>query len=257
MAAVAVGNSSVSAQPCTIDPSSLAYTSPQYNYGYSVIVPVSVTCSFVGGQLYAVGNAINTSTNARVGSASAVRLFSAYGTNIYTGQLSITIPPGGAVNTLEVSLAIYSGVYYGYSSSIVAGSPLATSVETVQVSSNNYYGYYASCYYTNNCAPGYPSYPGYGSQVYNSCYSPSSDGTVQCVGYLYQDPNSCVVLVIPIYSSVGVVSYQYFTLQSLPSSYPGIGTWVTVNGQLHQGPNVSSTGASCPGNYINVSSISP
>ena len=251
MAAVTAGNSLVSAQACTIQSSSLAYTSPQYNYGSSVLVPVSVTCPFVGGQLYAVGNAIDAS-NAPMGSASAVRLSSAYGTNIYTGQLSFSIPPGVTEYTWQVTISIYSSVYYyGYGSTLVTGSPLATSVETVQIHPNNSYANYASCYYTNSCVPSAQT------QIYASCHTPSSNGTVQCVGYLYENPNSCIELVIPIYAVVGEASYQYFTLQSLPSSYPAIGTWVTVNGQLHQGPNFSSTGASCPGNYINVSSISP
>jgi hypothetical protein len=247
MAAVAAGNSSVSAQACTIQSSSLAYTSPQYNSGSSVLVPVSVRCPFVGGQLYAVGSAVDAS-NAPMGSGSVVRLSSAYGTNIYTGQLSFSISPGVTEYTWRVTISIYSGLYYGYGSTLVTGSPLATSVETVQIHPNNYANY-ASCYYTNSCLPSIQT------QVYNSCHSPSSNGTVQCVGYLYQNPNSCVELVIPIYPVAGEVSYQYLTLQSLPSSYPAIGTWVTVNGQPHLGPNFSSTGAACPGNYLNVTSI--
>jgi uncharacterized membrane protein YcgQ (UPF0703/DUF1980 family) len=47
---------------------------------------------------------------------------------------------------------------------------------------------------------------------------------------------------------------QYYTLHG-QSSYPTNGTWVTVKGQMYQGYNTSPTGAACPGNYINVSSI--
>jgi hypothetical protein len=243
MAAVAVGNSPVSADPCTIRTSSLAYTStPHYNYYTSgVIVPVSATCSFVGGQLSAVGKATDASTNAHVGSAIAA-LSSDYGTNIYTGQLVFSLPPEVTVHTLQISISIYSDVY---NEPYTNGSPLTTSVETVQVNSNNYYINYANCYYNNHCA-----------QIYNACHSPSSNDTVQCAGYLYQNPNACVELVIPIYSSVGAVSYQYYTLQKLPASYPAIGTWVSVTGQLNHGNNFSSTGRACPGNYINVTSIS-
>lgn len=243
MVAVAVGNSPVSADVCSIQPSSLAYTQPNYYNSYTsgVIVPVSATCSFIGGQLYAVGDVTDASTNAHVGSANTV-LFSAYGTNIYTGQLAFSVPHEATEHTLRISISIYSGVYNGpYSNP----SPLTTSVETVHTNYNNYYSNYANCYYSNNCAP-----------VYNSCSSPSTNSQVQCVGYLYQDPNACVILVIPVYSSVGLLSYQYYTLQKLPSPYPPIGTWVSVTGQLTQGNNFSPTGGGCPGNYINVASIS-
>lgn len=263
LAAIAVGNSPVSAQQtgCTIRPSSLAYTSPNFSYGYNsyvaagVLVPVSVTCSFVGGQLYAVGSAINPSTNARVDSAAAA-LSSAYGTNIYTGQLAFSIPFEVTGYTLQISISIYSGVTYNYgnygSYSYGTGVPITSSVETVQVNTNSNYVNYASCYYGYNCESN--------AQVVNSCNTPNSDGTVQCIGYLYENPNSCFELVIPIpvVSSTGFVSSQYsqyYTLQQLPASYPAIGTWVSVTGQLHQGPNFSSTGAACPGNYLNVNSI--
>ena len=255
MAVVAVGYSPVSADmACTIQPSSLAYVSQHY-YNYNtddLIVPVSATCSFTGGELSAVGTATDTSTNAPAGTAPVAGLYSAYGTNIYAGRLVFSLAPGLMGHTLQISISIYSGGYntgnYGQYSST---SPLATSVETVQVNfnyPNNYYtnyNYGANCYYNNNCPQ---------SLVVNSCQA--SSGQVQCVGYLYQDPNSCVELVIPVYSVYGVVSYQYYTLQNLPASYPAIGTWVSVTGQLFQGSNVSPTGAACPGNYINVSSIS-
>jgi hypothetical protein len=220
--------------------------SPQYNYPYynEVVVPVSATCSFVGGQLYAVGKAVDASTNAPMGLASPVRLSSAYGTNIYTGQLSFLVPREATGYRLQVTISIYSGFYYGYSNE----SPLATSVQTGQVNPSMYYGNYENCYYSNNCAQE--------AQIYTSCHSPSGNDTVQCIGYLYENSNSCIELVIPIYAPVGEETYQYFTLQKLPASYPAIGTWVSVTGQLYQGPNVSSTGAGCPGNYINVASIS-
>jgi hypothetical protein len=199
-----------------------------------------------------MGIAIDTSTNARVGSAPFATLYSASGTNIYAGQLMFSLPPEVTGHALQISISIYSeiyGVYNGYSTE----PPLTSGVETVQATPNNYnnyyYNYYVNCYYNNSC----PSV-GTSPPMINSCQATS--GQVQCVGYLYQDPNSCVVLVIPVYSSIGLVSYQYYTLQKLPSSYPAIGTWVSVTGQLSQGTNFSSTGAACPGNYINTASIS-
>jgi hypothetical protein len=242
MAAVGVGNSPVSADPCVVQLSSSALMAQNYNYYNSyigVITPVSVTCSFVGGQLYAVGDTTDTSTNTHVGSASAV-LASAYGVSTYTGQLVFSLPPTVIGHPLQISVSIYNGVIGSYNT----GPALATAVGTVQVNSSNPIPY-ANCYATNSC-----------NQVYNYCRPTSDPSTMQCTGYLYKDPNGCVELVISVYSPYGFLSYQYYTLQKLPASYPAIGTTVTVTGQVVQGSNLSSTGASCPGNYINVASIS-
>lgn len=112
----------------------------------------------------------------------------------------------------------------------------------------NYYGY-----------PGYvyPGYDPYGN-FYPPCQPMNSNNTVQCVGYIDQNQNGCMVLVIPIsnpYIAENLV-YQYYTLQHLPASVPPTGTLVTVKGQMYQGYNASPSGAACPGNYINVASIS-
>jgi hypothetical protein len=256
MTAVALGNSPVSAEPCTIQPNSLAYVTPNYNYYTTgVIVPVSATCSFVGGQLYAVGDATDSSTSAHVGSAPIAKLYAAYGTNIYAGQLVFTIPPQATGHPLQISISIYNevyGFYNGYSNA----PALTSTVETVQVNSNNYYYNYNNCYYNSNCGFTSPGNNYMGNNNLVKCPSPSNNNQVQCFGYLYQDPSSCVILVIPVYSSIGLLSYQYYTLQKLPSTFPPIGTWVSVTGELNQGNNYSSTGAGCPGNYINVASIS-
>ncbi|HUK28243.1 MAG TPA: hypothetical protein VLV31_07455, partial [Candidatus Acidoferrales bacterium] len=106
---------------------------------------------------------------------------------------------------------------------------------------------------------GYPAYPG--SYPYNSAYGGCSysqnTNTYQCYGYIYQAGNGCVELVVPAnnYPYYGGTAYQYYTLHNL-SSIPPNGTWVSVTGPMTQGYNTSSTGASCPGNYINVNSIS-
>ena len=93
--------------------------------------------------------------------------------------------------------------------------------------------------------------------MYSYCYSSNMDNNKQCVGYLDQNQNGCVELVIPDYSPYGFLDYQYYTLQNLPSSYPAIGTWATVTGQLHIGQNFAANGAACPGNYLNVTAITP
>lgn len=100
----------------------------------------------------------------------------------------------------------------------------------------------------------YGCYPYCNSNTY-TCQS-NSGAPSTCSGYLYQDPNGCVELAIPVYSPYGILSFQYYTLQGLPASHPAIGAWVTVTGQVYLGPNQGPNGVACPGNYITVSSIS-
>ncbi len=136
---------------------------------------------------------------------------------------------------------------------------------------------YSTCYpYPQNGYNGYWYYygqsPYYCSYNYNSCYvngpsqysyssacqSTGSNGLSQCSGYLHQDQNGCVELSIPLYSPYDTAQvYQYYTLYHLPSSYPPIGSWVTVTGRVYPGSSPGFPfGTSCPENYINVSSIS-
>jgi hypothetical protein len=120
--------------------------------------------------------------------------------------------------------------------------------------SPNYYYYDQYYYYYSN--PYYPYYYSSYQGYQPPCQTVTAyNNTVTCSGYLYQDPNQCTVLVIPIYSPYQYNVYQYYTLQNAPPNLPSMGTWVTVAGQLHQGANTSPTGASCPGNYIIVTSL--
>ena len=108
-------------------------------------------------------------------------------------------------------------------------------------------GYYNGAYY------GY-----WNGNFYPPCQSSGSSNNVTCSGYLFEAQNGCTVLVIPIANPYYSESYafQYYTLHNLPSNVPSNGSWVSVAGALYQGANTSSNGASCPGNYIDVTSIS-
>jgi len=90
------------------------------------------------------------------------------------------------------------------------------------------------------------------------CQSSGSNNTSTCQGFLYQAPNGCTELVVPIQNAYiqESTSYQFYTLHNLPSNVPSSGSWITVSGQMNNGANTASNGAACPGNYINVSSIS-
>ena len=123
----------------------------------------------------------------------------------------------------------------------------------------SYYG----CYYQN---PGYYYYPGnyYGYGYYGyypPCQNTGSADNVSCQGYVTRDSYGCTLLAItttsnPYPSYATGLMLEYYTLQNLPANPPQSGAWVTVTGQLYQGYNASPSGASCPTNYIVVSSIS-
>jgi len=130
---------------------------------------------------------------------------------------------------------------------------------------NGYYNGYSYGYY-------YGQSPYYCSYNYNSCYvngplqysynsacqSTGSNNLSQCSGYMHQDQNGCVELSVPLYSPYNTAQiYQYYTLYNLPASYPPLGSWVTVTGQVYAGSSPGFPyGATCPGNSINVTSIS-
>jgi hypothetical protein len=138
------------------------------------------------------------------------------------------------------------------------GTQTITSITTTTSTSTAGYGYgnYQNCGYYGCSSPGSGYY--FNGNYYTTCQSTGNGNTFQCSGYLYQNSNGCIELVVPIFSGYSFESpaYQYYTLQNLPSSHPPAGTWVTVNGQLNQGYNMPSNGPACPGNYINVTSIS-
>lgn len=160
---------------------------------------------------------------------------------------------------------------YSVQTQTVTTANTVTSVTTVTGIPPTAFGYgnYQYCgYYGCYGSPGnYYYYPGYYNGYYgyygysSPCQATGSNGNVTCFGYIYQAQNGCTLLVVsttsnpyPSYAT-GVVN-EYYTLHNLPSNSPQPGSWVTVNGQLYQGYNTASNGASCPNNYIIVSSIS-
>jgi hypothetical protein len=107
-----------------------------------------------------------------------------------------------------------------------------------------------------NCGPYGCSAPSLGAYG-NPCQSTNQSGTVQCSGYLSEPGDGCTVLAIPYWNPdlLESTAYQYYTLRNAPTSLPSPGSWITVTGQLGVGYSPGTNGASCPGNYINVSSI--
>ena len=156
---------------------------------------------------------------------------------------------------------------YSTQTQTVTVASTTTSSATVTMAQPVGYGYWGyqgcSSYYGCYQYPGYYYvYPGYyyGYHGYLPCQSTSSKN-VTCSGYFYQANNGCTLLAIPTsnnpYPSYATtLVYEYYALHNLPSNVPASGTWITVNGQLYQGYNTAPNGASCPTNYIVVTTIS-
>jgi len=180
---IATNNSLAFAQPCQAQLGSPSVSSQQYNsyyyYGgnFQVTVPVSATCPFYPGQLYATGTAYDTTYNTNIGSANTV-LTSTYGGYGLSGQLSFTLPSSAQSHSVQFTVSIYgtqNGYYGGYYNGYYGGALLAQATSTFVVSPNYYQGY-----------PGYPSYPSYPYPSYPSYpYNPSYPGSGYYYNYYY------------------------------------------------------------------------
>ena len=112
--------------------------------------------------------------------------------------------------------------------------------------------------YQMNCAGGSTSYGCNWPYTYDACWGTGQGNNVACDGYLVQGPNGCTELAVPT-DTVEQPAYDHYALQNLPSSFPPMGSWVVVKGQLWLASNSNSAanGAACPTNSIAVTSIQP
>jgi hypothetical protein len=272
-----------SSMACTAQLTYSITTATYVNRNIGLSVPVTVSCPFnnsLSSSLYAVGSAADTSmsTYPSLGSVSTVLPYSTSNANYY-GRLTFTLPPSVLGHTLQISVTVYGGGQYGpiNLNGQYGSSQLAVQSETVQINPSNYssnwspYQNVPSCYNGENCynynqSPYgcfQNSYCNYANEPVTQCHvtTPGSNNTTTCSGYLYLNQNGCSELVIPINGPYSQQVYQYYTLTNMPSSSAHTsGAWVTVTGQLsvnQSGAQVSPNGAACPGNSINVSSMSP
>jgi hypothetical protein len=181
--AIASTNSFVLAQPCEAQLGSPSVATQQYYYyggNFQVSVPVSATCSFYPGQLYATGTAYDTTYNTNIGSANTA-LSSTYGGYGFTGQLSFTLPSSAQYHSVQFTVSIYgtqNGYYGGYYNGYYGGALLAQTSSTFVVSPSYYnQGYPSYPYY-----PAYPSYPNY---PYYPSYHYYYPGSGYYYGYYY------------------------------------------------------------------------
>src|SRR5208282_2381015 len=188
-AVFAMSGSPVYAQtPCIAQASYPVVSSPQYyNSNIAVTVPVSASCSYIVGPLFAVGDAYDTSISTDLGTVSTG--LGSVGGGSYTGQLLFSLPLSTLGHTVQFSVSIYNNNNGQY------GSPLATTSQSITIGSsinqgypNNYcqpgYAYAGgTCYpptYYSNCYNGYYYagsscyYPGYSNNYYSSNYYGSS-----------------------------------------------------------------------------------
>src|SRR5208282_2589632 len=141
-AVFAASGSPVFAQtPCIAQASYPAVSTPQYNSNFAVTVPVSASCSNIGGPLFAVGDAYDTSISTDLGTVSTG--LSSVGGGSYTGQLLFSLPTSTLGHTVQFSVSIYNNNNGQY------GSPLATTSQSITIGSSINQGY-PNNYYSSN-----------------------------------------------------------------------------------------------------------
>jgi len=174
---------------------------------------------------------------------------------ISAGLFAYTSMNPQTVTLVSTSFATQTSFITSYETSTSYST--VTSLTTMTTALGMGYPYGQNCY--NSGCYQTPCYScGYNSDINsNPCLITSNSNAAQCSGYLFISGTGCVELVIPISALLGGTVYQYYTLQNLPRTYPAIGSWVTVTRQFHQGLNTAPNqpALACPGNYINVTSI--
>jgi len=136
IAIIAIGATSnlVSADSCIATLNYPIMPAAYSNANIPIVVPVSATCTTsYGSQLYATGNAYDSTSNSGLGSVSAV-LQSTDGGNTFNGQLGFNLPPSTQGHTVQLSVSIYYGQYGN-------GNPITATNETFQVGAGNQYQY--------------------------------------------------------------------------------------------------------------------
>ena len=187
--AVAAGNSpALAQQPCQVQLGSPNVSNQYYYYGgnFQLTLPVSASCSFYAGQLYATGSAFDTNYGTNVGTTQTV-LSSTYGGYGYTGQLSFTLPTSASGHSVQFSVSVYgsqSGYYGGY----YGTSLLAQSISTFVVAPNYYQAYPSYPSYTTPSYPTYPTYPTYPSYTTYPSYQTYTSYPTYPSNYYYSSP---------------------------------------------------------------------
>ena len=178
LVAVAASSGLVFAQSCPLQIGSISasqYNGSNYYYGANspsniqMTMPISLSCPYMGGQLWAVGNVYDTITNTNLGSNNIVMNSNG---GYYSGQLVFNLPSSVIEHQLQVSVSVYSSYSYGQ-----YGSLVATSSPTVTIHASSVYNNYQ-----------YGNYPSYGSYPYSSYYNGYPSYYYYQNGYTYYYP---------------------------------------------------------------------
>ena len=155
--AVATNNNFASAQPCQASLGSPNVYAQQYYSGgnFQVTLPVSVTCPFYQGQLYATGTAYDTTYNTNIGTTN-VALGPTYNGYSSTAQLTFSLPSSAQSHAIQFSVSIYSTTN-GYYGAYLGNALLAQASSTFIVGPSYYQSYYPG----STTYPTYPSYSTY------------------------------------------------------------------------------------------------
>jgi hypothetical protein len=106
MLILVANNGFVYAQPCTATLSYPVIPTPYGNSNVPFVVPVSASCTTYYNQLYATGNAFDSTSNTGLGTASAV-LASVNGGTQFSGQLGFGVLPTSPGDSVQISVSIY------------------------------------------------------------------------------------------------------------------------------------------------------
>ena len=159
-----------------------AYGSSNYE-SIQMTVPISMSCSYMGNQLWAVGTVYDTVTNQNLGSNNIVMNPNG---GYYSGQLVFAMPLSIVEHLLQVQINIYSSYNSGQYNSLVASSSPTVTIHSSMVYNNNYNSY------------------NYNNNPYYYC-----NGYTYCNGYSYYYPSH-------YYYSNGYTYYYYY---SHPTNY--------------------------------------
>ena len=200
--AIGVNSSLVSADACTAQ---LNYPVMPTGYTYSnvpIAVPIMTTCTTnYGSQLYATGNAYDSTSNSGLGSVSTV-LQSVNGGTTFNGQLNFNLPPSTQGHTVQLSVSINDQ----------NGNQITATGETIQVGTGPQQQQvttttvtqadpYQNAYLPQNQYPYPTAYPAPSNQPYSSPQG----------SYQYRNQNSPVR-----------VQYQTYRYRSLLLDYIAI-----------------------------------
>ena len=220
IATFATSNSQVFAQSPCIAQVSYPAISSSYNPNIGMTVPVSATCSGYSGQLFAVGDAYDTTTNSDLGSVNTG--LSSAGNGNFNGQLNFYLPTTVQGDTVQISVSLYNTAFGNN------GSLLATTSQAITIN-GGYNQSYQNSYSYNNYNNSY-SYcqPGY-SYVGGSCNPPNNNNaSYYNNGYPnnynnYSNYNNYYAYCPPGYSYIGgscsFPGYYYYSIYRYHGNY--------------------------------------